>query len=175
MSLKIVLPLKKIVLNGKEITIPKLGLKHHALMQEVKSPEEHIEILVNSIRKDLSAAEANIVLLHVLEFNSKIKDTVIKDGFTYKISDVYICQRLEHQFSGYNFVFRAPTQFEKFSTPDDVLKTCFLRVNDSEVVPDFMDMPAFVYSWADDITTNVAIKGPYGPIKGLAKILEIFE
>lgn len=175
MSLKIILPLKKIVVNGKEVSIPKLGLKHHALMKDVKSPEGHIRTLINSIRPDLTAAEANVVLLHTLEFNGKIKESVTKDGFTYNINDVYVSQRLEHQFNGYTFYFRAPNQFESFSTPDDVLEKCFLRVNDSEVVPDFMNMPAFVYSWADDITTNIAIKGPYGPLKGLSKILELFE
>lgn len=175
MSLKIILPLKKINVNGKEVTIPKLGLKHHALLNKVSSPEEHIKALIGSIRKDLTFAEANFVLLHVLEFNGKIKDSVTKDGFTYRISDAYICQRLEHQYSGNTFYFRSPEQDEKFTTPDDVLAKCFIRVNDSDVVPDFLSLPAFVYSWADDIVTSVAIKGPYGPVKGLSKILELFE
>lgn len=175
MSLKIILPLKKIKLNGKEVTIPKLGLKHHVLMNGVKSPNEHIKALINSIHPNLTAAESNLVLLHTLEFNGKIKGKTVKDGFNYDINDAYICQRLEHQFNGNTFYFRSPEQFESFTTPDDVLKTCFLRVNDSEVVPDFMDMPAFVYSWADDINTSIAIKGPYGPVRGLSKILEIFE
>lgn len=175
MSLKIVLPLKKIKVNDKEITIPKLGLRHHEILNKVTSPEEHIRALVNSICPNLSSAEANLVLLHVLEFNGKIKDTAVVDGFTYKISDVYICQRLEHQYSGNTFYFRSPTQTETFTTPDDVLKNCFIRVNDSDVVPDFLSLPAFVYTWADDITTNIAIKGPYGPVKGLSKILELFE
>lgn len=175
MSLKIILPLKKIEVNGKEVTIPKLGLKHHALLNKVTSPEEHIKVLVNSIRPDLTYAEANLVLLHVLEFNGKIKESVVRDGFTYRISDAYICQRLEHQYSGNTFYFRSPEQDEKMITPEDVLKKCFIRVNDSDVVPDFLSLPAFVYNWADDIMTTVAIKGPYGPVKGLSKILELFE
>ena len=175
MSLKIVLPQKKITINDKEITIPKLGLKHHILMKDVKSPEEHIKILSNSIRSDLTSAESNLAVLHVLEFNGKIKETVIKDGFKYSIQDVYICQKLEHSYNGNTFYFRSPDQFENFTTPDDVLAKCFIRVNDSDVIPDFLSLPAFVYNWANEITTNVAIKGPYGPIKGLSRILEIFE
>lgn len=175
MNLKLILPLKKIKVNDKEISIPKLGLKHHDLLKDVKAPEEHLKAIINSIRTDLTAAEANIVIAHVLEFNGKIKSEVEKDGFVYKLSDLYICQRLEFQFGGNTFYFRAPNHGEVFTTPDDVLDKCFVRVNDSDVKPDFMEMPAFVYSWADDITINVAIKGPQGPLKGLSKILEIFE
>ncbi|AZV00923.1 baseplate hub distal subunit [Escherichia phage vB_EcoM_005] len=93
---------------------------------------------MDSICKGLSAAETDFAALHLLEFNGRLKEKVTKDGFTYNLNDLYICQRLEFQFQGKTF-------------------------------------KAFVATWADDITSTVAIPGPNGPIKGLLKIMDILN
>jgi hypothetical protein len=175
MNLNLILPLKKIKLRDKEISIPKLGLKHHNLIKDVRDMSENMGILLDSICPGLTAAESDIVSLHLLEFNGKIKAESIKDGFTYKLNDIYICQRLEFQFQGNTFYFRAPERYETFTTIDKMLDACFIKVNESTEKPNFLEMPAFVMKWADDITNTIAIPGPQGPIKGTAKILGLFE
>lgn len=162
-------------MNGKEVKIPKLGLKHHKLIRDVRSPDENLKILIDSIYPGLTAAETDLVALHLLAFNHKLKEEIIKDGFTYKLSEVYICQRLEQQYNGHTFYFRSNKPFEQFGAVDDVLKTCFIKVDESTECPDFMDMPAFVTKWADDITSTVAIPGPNGPIKGIGHIMDILN
>lgn len=173
MKLNLILPQKKVQINDKVITIPKLGLKHYNLLKDVKALDENMRILVNSICPGLSSGEAELVVLHLLEFNGRMKDVVVKDGFTYKLADVYICQRLSHQLNGIQYNFRSPELYERFSTPQDVLEKTF-RAEGSEV-PDFGSMPAFVIKWADSIVNTVAIKGPKGVITGSLNILEIFE
>ncbi|QQG32160.1 baseplate hub [Citrobacter phage CkP1] len=175
MNLNLILPIKKIQVNGKNISIPKLGLKHHNLIKDIRDLSENMGLLLDSIHPGLTAAESDIVCLHLLEFNGKLKSKVIKDEFEYNINDIYICQRLEFQYSGNTFYFRAPHRYETFTTIDKMLSECFIKTNDSEEVPNFLKMPAFVSKWADDITNTIAIPGPHGPIKGVSQILGIFE
>lgn len=175
MNLNLILPLKKIKLQNKEISIPKLGLKHHNLIKDVRDMSENMNILLDSICPGLSAAESDIVSLHLLEFNGKLKSSVTIDDFTYNLNDIYICQRLEFQYQGKTFYFRAPERFETFTTIDKMLSKCFIKINDSNESPNFLKMPAFVSKWADDITNTIAIPGPKGPIKGTAQILRLFE
>ncbi|WWS25273.1 hypothetical protein vBKpnAMK6_00319 [Klebsiella phage vB_Kpn_AM_K6] len=68
MNLNVILPIKKIVINEKTISIPKLGLKHHNLMKDVKGPDENMNLLLDSICPGLTAAESDIVVLHLLAF-----------------------------------------------------------------------------------------------------------
>jgi hypothetical protein len=171
MNLKLILPIKKITLGNKEISVPKLGLKHHKLVKDEKDPIKALGIMMRSVYPDLSAAENDYVALHLLEFNGRIKDTVVKDGFTYKLSELYICQRLEFQFQGKTYKFKSHKPFDTFGPVDEVLKSLYL----GDDVPDFLDMPAFVAKWADDITSTVAIPGPDGPIKGLLKVMDILN
>ncbi|AFU64132.1 baseplate hub distal subunit [Salmonella phage STML-198] len=175
MNLNLILPIKKIKCNNKEISIPKLGLKHHHLIKEVRDLSENMGILLDSIHPGLTAAESDLVCLHLLEFNGKLKSTVMKDGFTYNINDIYICQRLEFQYQGITFYFRSPDRYEVFTTVDKMLSSCFIKTNLSDEAPDFLRMPAFVSKWADDITNMIAIPGPHEPIKGTSKILGLFE
>lgn len=167
--------MKKIVVNQKEIKIPKLGLKHHNLLKEVKSPQENLKLLIDSICPGLTSAEADVVSLHLLEFNGKIKGKVIKDGFEYSLSTLKITQRLEFQFAGHVFKFRAPEHFESFGGVDKMLSACLVSVDDKEAEVDFMKMPAFVKKWADDISATVSIDGPNGDIRGIANVIGIFE
>lgn len=175
MNLNLVLPMKKVMVNHKEIKIPKLGLKHHNLLKEVKSPQENFRLLIDSICPGLTAAEADVVSLHLLEFNGKIKDKVIKDDFEYSLSTLRITQRLEFQYAGHVFKFRAPEHFESFGGVDKMLSKCLISVDDKETEVDFMRMPAFVKKWADDISSTVSITGPHGDVRGIANIIGIFE
>lgn len=171
MNLKLILPIKKITLNDKTISIPKLGLKHHNLVKDEEDPIKALRIIMRSINPDLNAAETDFVSLHLLEFNGKLKSEVQKDGFTYRLADVYISQRLVFQYGGKEYKFRSHTPFENFGPVDQVLENLY----EGDDVPDFLDMPAFVSKWADDITSTVAIPGPNGPIKGIALIMDLLN
>lgn len=177
MNLNLILPLKKIQLPRlqREVTIPKLSLKHYNLLREVKDVGENMQRLIDSICPGVTPAEADFVSLHILEFNGKIKSTVIKDGFEYKIDDVYISQRLEFQYQGNTFYFKAPNKYEEIGTVDMLLSKCFLRVNDSDEKPDFLKMPAFVVKWAEDLTKTLSIEGPNGSIRGMSEIVDLFN
>lgn len=177
MNLKLILPLKKVTLpiSKKEVSIPKLGLKHYKLLKDVKGADENMQILMDSICPGLSPAESDFVQLHILEFNGKIKPSVVKDGITYSLSDVYICQRLEYQYQGNTFKFRAPGKFESFMTVGAMMNSCLLAVNDEKSEVDFMKMPAFTYKWAEEISTTLAIQGPDGTIRGIENIVRLFE
>ena len=175
MNLKIILPIKKIVVNDKTISIPKLGLKHYNLLNCVKGPDEHLNTILDNICPGLTAAESDIVVIHLLAFNGKLKDEVEKNGFTYKINDIYISQILEHRLDGKTFKFKAPKRYDKLGSIDNILDTYFESIDGNTDKPNFMKLPAFVVKWVDDIVNTVAIPGPNGPIKGILKIMEIFE
>ncbi|QSL99291.1 baseplate hub assembly protein [Escherichia phage PTK] len=177
MNLNLILPLKKIILpqSNKKIMIPKLGLKHYNLLKDVKGPDENMKILADSICKNMSPADFDFACLHILEFNNKLKSEVEKDGFTYKLDDVYVCQRTEFQFQGNTFYFRPPGKFEQFATISEMLSNCLIKVNDEEKEISFLEMPAFVIKWAEDLSTTIAIPGPNGPIKGIAEIIGLLE
>ena len=106
--------------------IPKLGLKHYNLLKDVKGPDENMKILADSICKNMSPADFDFACLHILEFNNKLKSEVEKDGFTYKLDDVYVCQRTEFQFQGNTFYFRPPGKFEQFATISEMLSNCLI-------------------------------------------------
>lgn len=158
-------------MKGKTVSLPKLGLKHHNMVKDEKNPLVALKTIMNSIHPGLNAAETDFISLHLLEFNNKLKSEVTKDGFIYKLDNVYICQRLEFQFGGKEYKFRSHEPFEQFGPVDDVLKTLYL----GDDIPDFLDMPAFVSKWADDITSTVAIPGPNGPIKGMLQIMDLLN
>lgn len=172
MNLNLILPLKKIILpSGKEVSIPKLGLKHYNMLKEVKGPDENLDLLINSICPGLTSPEVDLVCIHILEFNGKLKSKVEKDGATFDIKDIRITQKLEFQYQGHEFKFRAPGKFEQFATISHLLRECYL----GQEPIDFMKMPAFIISWAEDISTTISIQGPQGDIKGLSNILRLFE
>ena len=174
MSLKLVLPIKILKVNGKEIKIPKLGLKHQKILNSIRDPGDHMRSLVYSICPGLSAAEGEYVLLHLLAFNGKIKDKEI-DGHLYKIDDVRMVDQYEFQYQGNVFKFRKPTLFEGFASVDLVLKETFESVNGEHKEIDFMKMPAFIHKWSESLVFPLVLDTPRGPIKGLTNILGLFE
>lgn len=170
MNLKLILPIKKVMLADKTYSIPKLGLKHYGLVKDVQDPIKALRVIMDSIHPGLDAAKSDFLTLHLMEFNNKLLSERTIDGFTYRLADVYICQRLSFQFQGNEFNFRSHRQYEELGPVDNVLKTLFIGEP-----PEFLDMPAFVAKWADDILNTVAIPGPNGPVKGMLKILEILD
>lgn len=162
-------------MNHKELKIPKLGLKHHNIIKDVRDPAENLTRLIDSIHPGLEPAEIDFVSLHLLEFNGRIKPKVVKNGFEYSLNTLRISQRLEFQFAGNVFKFRAPKAFETFGAINTMLSTCLVSVNDENIEVDFMKMPAFVKKWADDISCTLAIDGPNGDVRGVSAIIGIFE
>lgn len=177
-TLELVPKSKVIEVNGKKIKVPKLGLKHRMLIKDSTSHEETMKILLNYIQSNLSLAERDVLTLHLLEYNGRMKSEVVKDGFTFKLDNVYICQKLKFEYNNVEFKFRSPT-FELLKGPLDILlaQCCVsAKLNGEKIdIPDFMQMPAFVHNWAEMITNTVAIDGPDGPIKGLYKIVELLS
>lgn len=170
---------KVIEVNGKQIKVPKLGLKHRMLIKDASNHEETMKVLLNYIQPNLSLAERDILTLHLLEYNGRLKQSVEKDGFVYKLDDVYICQQLKFSYGEYEFKFRSPS-FELLKGPLDILlNQCCVSVKHKGKkidTPDFMQMPAFVHRWGEMITNTVAINGPNGTeIKGLYKIVELLS
>ena len=67
MNLNLILPLKKVVLpiSNKEVSIPKMGLKHYNILKDVKGPDENLKLLIDSICPNLSPAEVDFVSIHL--------------------------------------------------------------------------------------------------------------
>lgn len=169
---------KLVEVNGKKIRVPKLGLRHRLVINQDQTHEESMKALLRTIDPHLSLAERDLITLHILTYNERMPSAVEVDGFEYKIDNVYVCQKLKFIHGDYEFKFRSPT-FELLKGPADILlKECCVYVKHSGEkidVPDFMDMPAFVMNWVEQITKTVAIDGPNGPIKGLYEIAELFS
>lgn len=171
---------KTIEINGKEVKIPKLGLKHYNLIKELKTHEENYKILMESIHKGLSVAEKDLVAVHLMAHNSVIKEKVYKDGFIFNIKDVYITQKLKFEYKDYAFKFKSPKIEDRTSSVDVMLSSCCVSATKGGVkidIPNFFDdTPAFVYKWAEAICNTVAIKDKDGKeIKGLHDIVELFN
>lgn len=169
---------KTINVNGKEIRVPKLGLRHRLVLEPGQSHEDSLKALLKTVSPNLSLAERDVLTLHILAYNERMPNKIIVDDFEYDLDNVYICQKLKFQFNDFEFKFRSPTM-ELLKGPADILlKTCcvYVKKGDQKIdIPDFMDMPAFVMNWVEQITKTVAIDGPNGPIKGLYEIAELFS
>lgn len=179
MKLNIQLPTKTIQVNGKEIKIPKLGVKHFELIKEPRAYEENMRILMNSIEKNLTKAEQDLVGLHLLAFNSSINTKIEYEGQTYTIDDVKIIQQLKFTYDNKVYRFKSPNAEAQTGTVDQLLKACLMSVKENGIEQgnniDFLKMPAFVYEWADGITNTVGITIDGKLIKGINNIMEVFN
>ncbi|EQA7786668.1 hypothetical protein ACX818_001253 [Acinetobacter baumannii] len=169
---------KQITINGKTINVPKLGLKHRLVYKDGQSHEEFMKSLMASIHPNLSMAERDLLTLHLMEYNGKLKNSIEISGESYSIDDVYICQKLKFNYGEFEFKFRSPT-LELMDGPLDILlnRCCVSAKYKGEKidVPDFMDLPPFVSKWAEDITNTVALDTKTGKIVGLYKLVELFS
>lgn len=168
---------KQVSVNGKDIKIPKLGLRHRMLFDPSKSHEESLKQLLATIHPNLSAAERQLVMVHILAYNERINASKTINGITYSVDDVFISQKLKFEFDDMTFKFKSPTMESLQGPIDLVLRDCCVWVKKGTEkidVPDFMEMPAFVAHWAEQISTMVSFNGPKGLIKGLQDIVEFF-
>ncbi|QPB12410.1 baseplate hub [Providencia phage PSTCR6] len=168
MNLNLILPLKKVTINNKQVSIPKLGLSHYNKLKDPKSPEESIKIIVKDLFRDLSNAESLIALLHLMEFNNQIKGSFEYKGKTYTLNDIVVLPKKTYILDQKEYKFNEPELFQQFFGPKDVLET--LSVDGTK----FGDMPAFVIKWADELTKTIALHLPDKTVYG-DKILELFE
>ena len=169
---------KLLQVNGKDIKIPKLGLKHRMLADINLSYSDNMKRLISSIHPNLSIAERDLVSLNILAYNDKIRNEFIEDGFTYRIDDVYICQKLKFELNGYEFKFKSPNNDSLSCAINDLLEDCCVYVKKDGIkqeIPNFLDLPSFVANWADDILNTIAIDTPNGKIVGLYSIVELFD
>lgn len=170
MNLKLILPIKKITINGKQVSIPRLGIKQYQEVRDIESPIEILEKLVWDIKPHLTIAEYDLMIIHLLEFNDRLKTTIDYKGETLNINDVYISQNLKFQFQGKVFEFKEPPRIP-MGTADVILKDLYL--GDEDI--DFLEMPAFVYKWLNSIINTLSIKTKNnGIISGANTIMELF-
>ena len=162
--LKFVVPVKNITVNGKPIKIPKMGIKQHRLLKDVRSCDETLKVLLDSIHPGLNAAEAELVMLHLCAFNGKCLEE--KDGL--KISDVYICTQTEFELNDQSFKFESPMYTSNPITDD----ANFLSHHYHDPSVDFHDFPAFIMDWATGLRKTIALDTPEGTIYGGINILD---
>lgn len=168
MKLNLILPTKVITFNNKEVKIPKLGLKHHKIVKDIRTGDENIRLLIRSIHDGLDGAESEFVLVHLAAFNGRCKEKKVVDGFEYNINTLKIVRELSFEFKD-TFEFRSPQFGETFTSAKNILEST------KTVDVDFGNMPAFVGQWAEKIVSTITMDGPYGPIEGCAQILGILE
>lgn len=172
-KLNIIPVTKKIELNGKEIVIPKLGLKHYRMLKDVKGLAENMTELMDSICPGLTAAESEFVIVHLLAHNGRIKERQEFEFAGQKvvvdINDMVICNKTEFQDDGKTYMFRAPRIGEFFISGLDALQSCTL----DDI--DYGNMPAYMLDWADELLSTVKIDTPVGTIHGAINIIGKIE
>lgn len=170
---------KTVEVNNKILKIPKLGLRHRLLIKEGMDHEESLAAIVSSVSPNLSFAERDLSTVHILAYNDRIKSSKIIDGFEYNVDNIYICQKLKFCYGDFEFKFKSPSMKTLKGPVDLLLKECCIyvkRKGEKIDIPDFMDLPPFVYSWIEQITHTIAIDGPNGTsIKGIYDIVELFD
>lgn len=171
---------KLLQVNDKEIKVPKLGLKHHAILKDPSDHELAMKKLLASVHPNLSMAERDLVSLHLLAFNERLKHSVVLDDIEYTVDDVTICQNLRFKIVTTEFKFKSPKLENMNATIPELLRSCCVSVkNDSGEsldIPDFLDLPAFTYKWADEICSTIELKTSTGTTtKGLYKLMELFD
>lgn len=172
---------KVVTINKKDIRIPKLGLKHHLIISNSKTLEDGMKQIIKSIHSNLSLSERDLVTLHLLAYNGKMKNSAVVDGKTYTLDDITICQQLEFKTNnGIVYKFKTPN-FNNESSPaiSDILNNNCIKVTSPEgeqlPIPDFLEMPAYVYKWVEKITDTISLKTEFGEIKGIQNLMEVFN
>ncbi|WJZ28093.1 baseplate hub distal subunit [Serratia phage 92A1] len=167
MKLNLILPTRTLNLNGKEIKIPKLGLKHHKLVKDPKPGDESLRMLIDSIHPGLDGAEQEMVLVYLAAFNGRCNETKTVGDFTYDISTIKVIRKTEFSIGDEVYTFRSPNFGETFISAKDILNSTGSQ--------DFGQMPAYVANWAEQIISTIQMDGPDGPISGCGAILGILE
>ncbi|ADI96434.1 gp28 baseplate hub distal subunit [Acinetobacter phage Ac42] len=169
---------KSVQVNGKTVQVPKLGLKHYGLIKEIRSKSENMKRLMDSIQKGLTVAERDIVTLHLFEFNTEMPNKCFVNDQEITLDDVYVCQKLKFTYQDKVFKFKS-YHGDQIDVVPELLQSCLVSVKDSNGNeldhPNFMDMPAFVVNWAEQILQTIAVDTPNGTVRGLNDIMELFN
>ncbi|QBX32877.1 baseplate hub distal subunit [Aeromonas phage Asfd_1] len=170
--LNIIPAVKEITVNGKPVSIPKLGFRQMKLMKDMKEDglNEAIQMLIDSIRPGLTMAEADMVMLHLLAFNKKVKTVETVGGFDVDIDKAYLCGKYEFDLEGHPVYFIPPVLGQTFLTGLDVLEKQFDRERTGFDI-DFEQAPAYVLDWAVEITKTIALDTPHGTVFGGSNII----
>lgn len=171
-KLNIIPAVKKIVVNGKEITIPKLGFKQIRLLKDLNGVDNCMAELLDSIRPGLNAAEADMVILHLLAFNKKLPTVQNIDGFDVDIDKAYISAKYDFELNGKVIHFKPPVISDTFMSKLDILIKQYDREKTGFDI-DFEEAPAFVLDWADLIISTISLDTPFGKINGGSNIIGI--
>ena len=166
-------PKKQITIKDKTYNIRRLGLKHYGLIKQPEHVSDALSKILESITKDkLSNGEAEYIIMHILEFNGKLKSSVVKDGFEFDINDCIIATEKTYKIGETEYHFRKPYKFEIFDNVIDLLEKTY-KGNDK---PDFIKFPAFVIKWSDEIRTSLILtsKCKKKTLYNLTQIMEIF-
>ncbi|AAQ81500.1 baseplate hub protein [Aeromonas phage SW69-9] len=166
-----IIPAVKIInVNGKEIKIPKLGFRQMKLMKDMQGVDDCMVGLLDSIRPGLTAAEADMVILHLLAFNKRIQTVQLVGGVEIDIDKAYMCAVYDFDFDGKTIHFKAPAVTDRFVSKIDILEKQFDR-DKTGFDFDFREAPAFVLDWADEIIATIALDTPVGTIYGGSSIV----
>ncbi|ABF72732.1 baseplate hub distal subunit [Aeromonas phage Aes012] len=171
-KLNIIPAVKNIKVNGKEITIPKLGFRHIKLLKDMQGVDSCMIELLDSIRPGLTAAEADMVILHLLAFNKKLPTVQTINGFDVDIDKAYISAKYEFELNGNILYFKPPMITDTFVSKLDILTKQYDKEK-SGFDFNFEDAPAFVLDWADFIVSTISLDTPFGKINGGSNIIGI--
>lgn len=166
-SLKFVVPVRTLAIGDKVIKIPRMGLRQYQILKEVKSCDDTVKTLLDSIHAGLTAAEAELVMLNLFAFNGKCLDE--KDGL--KLSDVKICTETEFTLGDTVYKFNPPA----LSSTAQIDDAEFLSEHYIGVETDFHQFPAFIRDWATGLRKTVSLETPSGTVYGGLNILELFK
>lgn len=175
MKLMLNVPKKQITINDKIYYIPKLGLKHFGLIKNPEHVSDALSKILKTITTDqLNNSEAEYIILHILEFNNKIKKSVvIDDGYEFDIDDVSIPTDRTYMINDKAYHFRKPYKFEIFDNVVDLLEKTY-KGDDN---PDFINLPAYVLKWSDEIRSSLILtsKCKRKTLYNLTQIMEVFN
>lgn len=169
---------KTIKIKDKEIKIPRLGLRHHQILKDPGDNEEALKRLMQTIHPNLSVAERDLVSMHLLAFNDRLKSSVVIEGVTYTIDQIEICQKLTFTIGNTEFKFKSPKLDDLNATVPNMLASCCVHVKTDGVkqdIPDFNKLPAFTYKWADDICSTIELNANGKVTKSLFSLMELFD
>lgn len=172
--MKIIKQSKSLDVNGRTVQIPKLGLRHYSLFKSPRAADQVVIDLLRSIDENLTGAESEYVLVHLLAYNDRIQSKQTLSGFVVDIDSMYMCNKTKFTLDGVEYTFKAPRLGRVFGSSIDVLNECFRECSTGDI-PDFSVMPARVLNWADDILKTVAIDTPMGTVYGSSNIIGELE
>lgn len=164
---------KTIVVDGQEVKVTKVGLRHlnHIKNLDPEDPKA-VEKYANLFMPNCSWAQGELVLFHVEHFNRKLPQEIEYMGNIFNADDVKISSKTTFVYDDVLYEFKPLYFFEMFQSDSDMLTEKYKK---GPVVDDWKKMPAFVNTWANKIRNTVTIRGSNGlVINGGDNILEVF-